>query len=142
MRERICFRNALHPRIRAITHGHKIANVHHMRKVVCDVTHCVHDAVVLEVHGNDVGLEGPTSLPLYVCIYIYLYSYVHISVHVYMYLHVICTYKYTCICVHISIHYICTYKYTCILVHIHVYMYLHVICVYMYTLYTYMYTHM
>jgi hypothetical protein len=39
VRERVCFRNALHPWIRAITHGHKIANVHHMCKVVCDVTH-------------------------------------------------------------------------------------------------------
>jgi len=50
VRERVCFRNALHPWIRAITHGHKIANVHHMRKVVCDVTHCATKSIYMYTH--------------------------------------------------------------------------------------------
>jgi hypothetical protein len=69
VRERVCFRGTLHPGIRAIAHGHKVANVYDIREVVCNVTHSVHYAVVLEVHGNDVGLEDEpftsttTSLP-------------------------------------------------------------------------------
>jgi len=57
VRQSICLSDPLHPRITAVSHGHKIADVSNVREVVGDVADSVHDALLLVVDANDGGLE-------------------------------------------------------------------------------------
>ena len=57
MHDRVCLRGVLHPGIGPIRHCHKVADVGNMRESVGQVSHSIHDAVLLEVDGNHGSLE-------------------------------------------------------------------------------------